>query len=459
MIVPKKAILAGILCILLIGLAGSASAKITAQEAEQLKTTLTPMGAEKAGNADGTIPAWEGGYTTVSPDFVNGGKRPDIFPEDRVLFKITAQNMAQYTDKLSEGTKALLKKYSDTFYINVYQTRRTSAAPQWVYDEVYKNATRSYIEGSDVKDAYGGPPFPIPKSGIEAIWNHQLRYRPASWHFYTDALLGTAAGKLVHLNTSVADQTMPVFIEGKTLEDYKREWDGEFWFLRLINTAPPVQAGTAIAARENLVGEKTISYLYLQGQRRVRRLPISCCDVPSNPTGGMATFDETSVFTGALAMALHDWKIVGKKEMYIPYNCNKFNETPLYEAILPRHLNPEAVRYELHRVWVVEANLKPGKRHQCPKQVYYLDEDTWLAVLGDRYDANGDLWKAQYNLPMLMPDVPCVAAMPWGLNDLQANVLVAVDNYNDQSEQFRIQDPPYPNRTFTPAALQGESLR
>jgi hypothetical protein len=457
--VPTKAILTGILCLVLIGVAGSASAKVSAQEAEQLKTTLTPMGAEKAGNTEGTIPAWEGGYTTVPEGFVNGGKRGDLFPEDKVQFKITAQNMDQYADKLTEGTKALLKKYAETFHLNVYQTRRTAAAPQWAYEEVYKNATRSYIEGSDVNDVYGGPPFPIPKSGIEAIWNHQLRFRPSSWHFDTDALLGTAAGKLVHLNTSEAQQTMPIFIEGKTLEDYKKEWKGEFWLLRLKNTAPPTAADTAIVARENLVGDKTISYLYLSGQRRVRRLPISCCDVPSAPTGGMATFDETSVFTGAAAMALHDWKIVGKKEMYIPYNCNKYMDIPLEEAVTARHLNPEAVRYELHRVWVVEANLKEGKRHQHPRQVYYLDEDTWTAVLSDRYDANGTLWRSGYQLPMVLPDVPCVNALPWGFYDLQASVLAAVDNYNDKEEQFRIQAPPYPNKEFTPTALQRESVR
>jgi hypothetical protein len=453
-----KIILSVALCFLLAGM-GTAYAKVTAQEAEQLKTTLTPMGAEKAGNADGSIPAWDGGYTKVPANFKNGGKRHDIFPEDKVLFKITAKNMDQYKDKLSEGTKALFKKYPDTFYINVYQTRRTAAYSQFIIDNTYANATRSYIDGSDVKDVYGGPPFPIPKSGIEAIWNHLLRPRPGSWHFINDAVLGTASGKKVQLNTSVADQTMPVFIQGKTLADYQKEWDGELWLLRLITIAPPVQAGGGIIARENLVGDKTISYLYLQGQRRVRRLPVSCCDVPSSPTGGMATFDETSVFTGASAVALHNWKIIGKKEIYIPYNCNKYNDTPLDKAILEHHLNPEAVRYELHRVWIVEGDLKEGKRHQCPKQVYYLDEDTWTAVLGDRYDANGQLWKAQYDLPMLMPDVPGVIGMPWGLNDLQANVLVAIDNYNDKDEQYKIVNPPYPTQDFTPAAMQGESVR
>jgi len=459
--VPMKAIIAGILCVLLLGFAGSASAKVTAQEAEALKTTLTPLGAERAGNADGTIPAWEGGYTTVPEGFVEGGRRPDLFPEDQVQLKITAQNMDQYADKLTEGMKALLKKYPDTFYINVYQTRRTAAAPQWMYDEVSKNATRSTIaaNGTDVENVYGGPPFPIPQSGIEAIWNHQLRVRPSAWHMNPSSLLGTAAGKLVQLNTIDAIQLMPIFIEGKTLEDYQKDWNGEFWMLRLITTAPPVNVGNGIVGRENLVGSETRSYLYLAGQRRVRRLPISCCDTPSTATGGMATFDETTVFTGAQAMALHDWKIIEKKEMYIPYNCNKYNEVPQRTAVLPRHWDPEYVRFELHRVWVVEANLKPGKRHQCPRQIYYLDEDTWAAVLSDRFDANDDLWRVGYSLPLVLPDVPCVYGPEWGIYDLQANVYISLDNYNDTDEQFKVIKPPYPNRDFTPAALQGELIR
>jgi hypothetical protein len=134
-------------------------------------------------------------------------------------------------------------------------------------------------------------------------------------------------------------------------------------------------------------------------------------------------------------------------------------DTPLKEAVTARHLSPEAVRYELHRVWVVEANLKQGKRHQHPRQVYYLDEDTWTAVLSDRYDANGGLYHCGYQLPIVLPDVPCVNALPWGFYDFQANVLAAVDNYNDKAEQFRIQDPPYPNKVFTPTALQRESVR
>ena len=457
--IPMKATLAGILCILLLGPVGSASAKVSAQEAEQLKSTLTPFGAEKAGNADGTIPAWDGGYTTPIPGFVNGGRRPDPFKVDKVLFSITAKNVDQYADKLSEAQKALLKKYPDTYRIDVYKTRRTAAAPQWVYDNTHTNATFAYLEGDDIKGAYGGIPFPIPKSGEEVMWNHLLRWRPSAWHFYTDALLGTSSGKLVVLNKVEAEQMMPYYIQGKTLEDYLKDWNGEFWMIRLITNAPPIRAGEGIVGRENLAGKRTRSWVYLTGQRRVRQLPVSCCDTPTPALAGVSFFDETECFSGSEALQRFDWKIVGKKEMYIPYNCNKNLEPrDVYKVVLPHHLNPDYVRWELHRVWVVEATLRKGQRHQCTRNLYYLDEDTWICVLSDRYDANGGLWRSGYELPMVMPDVPAVVSLPWGFYDLQSNTWAASNLYNAYDEQMKIM-PPYRDMVFTPAALQGEGVR
>ena len=58
-----------------------------------------------------------------------------------------------------------------------------------------------------------------------------------------------------------------------------------------------------------------------------------------------------------------DWKIVGKQEMLIPYNSNRLH-TPTKDSdvLLANHLNPDHVRWELHRVYVVEATLKAGQR-------------------------------------------------------------------------------------------------
>ena len=42
-------------------LAANVMAAVSPEEAAKLGTSLTPVGAEKAGNADGSIPAWTGG--------------------------------------------------------------------------------------------------------------------------------------------------------------------------------------------------------------------------------------------------------------------------------------------------------------------------------------------------------------------------------------------------------------
>ena len=457
--ITMNVILIGILCILLLGPVGSASAKVTAQEAEQLNTTLTPFGAEKAGNADGAIPTWEGGYTTPIPGFENGGRRPDPFKDDKPLFSINAKNMDKYADKLSEGQKALLKKYPATYRIDVYKTRRTVAAPQWVYDNTYTNATRAYTDGDDIKGAYGGIPFPIPKSGLEVMWNHLLRHRPSAWHFQNDAMLGTSSGKVVMLNKVEAAQMMPYYLKDQNLEGYEKDWNGEFWMIRLLTMGPPMRAGEGIVGRENLAGKKTKSWVYLTGQRRVRQLPVSCCDTPTPAVAGVAFFDETMCFNGSEALQRFDFKIIGKKEMYIPYNCNKILEPQnIDEVVLNRHLNPDYVRWELHRVWVVEATLREGKRHSCVLNQYYIDEDSWMAALSDRYDANGELWRSGYTLPMVLPDVPAVVALPWGFFDLKANTWAASNMYNAYGEQYKVM-PPYKDMVFTPSALQSEGVR
>ena len=453
-----KIIFSAILCLLFAG-AGIADAKVTAQEAEQLKTTLTPLGGEKAGNKDGTIPAWEGGYTTPLPGFVNGGRRPNPFKDDKILFTITAQNMNQYADKLSEADKALLKKYPDTYRINVYPTRRTAAAPQSVYDNTYKNATQSYLEGYDVKSAFAGIPFPVPKTGLEVMWNSMLYVRPSAWRFNNEAFLGTANGKIVLLNEAEAIQLMPYYREDLTLETYEKEWDGEYWMLRLVPHGPPQKVGENILGRQNLTGSKSRSWLYMSGQRRVRQLPRACCDTPLSTLSGVTFYDEIEVWGGSEGLKVFDWKIIGKKEMYIPYNCNKIMEPrDIYEVVHSRHLNPDYVRYELHRVWVVEATLATGKRHQCPRSLYYIDEDTWEAVGTDRYDASGELWRSLFSLPIVMPDVPAVVPLIWGFFDLKTGTWIASNLYNKYDEQFKIM-PPYKDMLFTPSALEALGVR
>lgn len=432
----------------------AAQAAVTAEESAKLKSELTPLGAERAGNADGSIPAWSGGYTSTLPGFKNGGRRTDPFAGEKPLYSITAANMAQYAARLTDGTQALLKKYPQTFRVDVYKTHRTAAAPQWVYDNTLRNATSAKLEGEVVKGAFGGIPFPIPKSAREIVANNELHWRGEAWQNDFRGYLGTASGQRVLSVEGLGDWQMPYYANGQSADKF----NGEYWLIRLVNSGPPVRAGEAITGRQNLDQDKTAVWVYLTGQRRVRKLPNACCDTPTPATAGVASFDEVDVLSGRTDR--FDWKIVGKQEMLIPYNANRMH-VPAKDSdlLLANHLNPDHVRWELHRVWVIEANLKPGQRHQAPRSRYYVDEDTWVAVLGDRWDANGQLWKTLWSHPVVMPDLPATTPQQqWGFNDLVSGAWYASGVVNEKPMHYRIV-PRRGDAFFTADAMAGEGVR
>jgi len=442
-----------LVCSLALAGASVALAAVTAEEASRLKGDLTPMGAERAGNKDGTIPAWTGGYTTPIPGFKNGGRRGDPFADEKPLYSVTAENMAQHLDKLTEGTQALLKKYPATFRLDVYKTHRTAAAPQWLYDNTFKNATSATLENGVLKNAYGGVPFPIPKTGEEVITNHRLFWRGEAWKATTRGYLVTATGQRVLSVEGNGDWQMPYFFNGQ-----EAKYDGSVLYTRIVNVGPPVRAGEAIGGPSYFDDSRTSTYVYLTGQRRVRKLPNSCCDTPAPATSGVASFDDVNVYGGSTAR--FDWKIVGKKEMLIPYNSNRLHTpTKDMDVLMANHLNPDHVRWELHRVWVVEATLKDGQRHQAPKSRYYIDEDSWVAVLSDRWDAKGQLWKTGWSHPIVMPDIPATVPMQqWGFNDLISGAWYASGVYNETGKHYEIVSPRSAS-FYAPGALAGQGVR
>jgi len=426
---------------------------VSAAEAAKLKGELTPFGAEKAGNAAGTIPAWTGGYTTPQPGFVNGGKRGDPFANEKPLYSVTAKNLAEHQDKLTDGLQALFKKYPDSYRIDVYPTHRTSAAPQWVYDNTLKNATRAKTENYKLTGAYGGIPFPIPKNGEEVMWNHLLRWRPVAWHMNFTGMQVTGAGKQIAAAMGSADFQMPYYDKDGSVDKF----DGTFWQIRMMNSGPAIRAGEGIVGREHLDPDKTQSWVYLPGQRRTRKLPNSCCDTPTPASAGISLFDQTDVFTGRLDR--FDWKIIGKKEMIIPYNDNRQLQASLKDLLMPHHLNPSVTRFELHRVWVIEATLRAGQRHVQPKRRYYLDEDTWTAVLADHWGADGQLWQMGFASTAVLPDIPATTSPGnFGFYDLITGAWYLGTLLNDQAEQFKVM-PLYPDNTFTPEAIAAAGVR
>jgi hypothetical protein len=432
-----------------------AMAAVPAEEAAQLKTKLTPLGGERAGNKDGTIPEWDGGYKGGA-SYKSGARRTDPYANEKPLYVVTAQNLAQHAAKLSEGQQAMFKKYPG-YRIEVYPTHRTAQAPQWVYDNTLANATRAKAvnNGFAVEGSYGGVPFPIPKSGQEAMWNHQLRWQGEAFKQRFNTWITTADGKKVMVSDSVVDIQLPYYYKDGALDSYKKEP----FMMRLVTNGPAQKAGEALLIRDPMdpvaIGRQ--SWQYLTGQRRVRKLPNAAYDTPSFVTSGVSNFDEIYVFSGA--MDRYDWRLVGKREMLIPYNANKiFAPAKDGDAMAERYLNPDHVRWELHRVWEVEATLAAGKRHVIPKRRFYLDEDTWLAVLGDGWDAKGQLWKTFWYLPIVAPDVPAVLSGPFGHYNLQSGDWIANNMMNEKAEQITV-GKRQPENYFTPDALAGEGVR
>jgi hypothetical protein len=430
-------------------------AAVSAADAEKLKSTLTPLGGERAGSEDGSIPAWDGGYTSVPTGYKAGDKRAALFADEKPILTITVENMAEYTDKISEGMQALMKKYPESFRINVYPTHRTAAAPDWVYENTFKNATsaKTTNNGLSVEGAYGGVPFPIPQNGFEVMWNHLLRWRGVSVEIPFRVYVGATDGSHTLAVEAKDDHQFPYYYE-----DGSGKESGEFLLLRQIQTAPPFKAGEQILLRDPLdLGQKDRkAWQYLSGQRRVRRAPTIAFDTPDFVASGQNYFDEVFMFLGSLER--YDWKLLEKKEMFVPYNNNSFLLSSIDEVLAPHHLNPEKMRWELHRVWVVEANLASGKRHVVPKRRFYVDEDSWSVLLADGYDAEGTLWRAQHAVPFVAPGIPAVVSTTFTVFNLQAGTWLVNNLYNEQPSPYKVVRR-RPVIYFSPDALAGAGVR
>lgn len=392
-----------LLCAALLAVLPHAPAAVAADEAAKLKTTLTPLGAEKAGNKEGTIPAWTGGYTQVPAGYKSGQPRPDFFADDKPLYSVTGKNVDQYAGKLSEATKAMLKKFPD-YRLDVYPTRRSASAPQWVYDNTAKNVTRAKTinGGYDIAGALGGTPFPIPKDAYEVVWNHRLAWAGESLSLPYGSWVVTAQGKRIMAQKADMSFGFPYYYKDASADAFP----GVFMYLKSTTAEPSSKAGEAILTAENFVNDKFGAWQYLVGQRRVRRSPTIAYDTPNFITSGIGFFDEVFGLSGGVER--HSFKLIGKKELLVPYNNNRATLAKPEQLLTPNFLNPDLVRWELHRVWVVEASLREGKRHMVPKRLYYFDEDTWRVLLSDGWDANGQLWRGTFSLTYLAPDIPAL---------------------------------------------------
>jgi hypothetical protein len=436
----------------------SALAKITPEQAARLNADLTPIGAERAGNADGTIPEWTGGILTAPAGFTPGDHHPDPFADDDVLFVIDKSNVEEHKDALSPGQLALFDLYPDTFRMPVYPTRRSASFPQYFYDATKQIATKAELveNGNGLANAAIGIPFPIPSNGLEAIWNHIVRYRGVAATRNGGQAAPTASGAFTFIGFD--EQIMFKYSHPDATPETLMAENILFRFKQSV-TSPARLAGTALLVHETMDQIQTPrqAWTYNTGQRRVRRAPNVAYDAPGTASDGLRTTDDFDMFNGSPDR--YNWELKGKKEMYIPYNSYKLhsNELSYSDILKPGHINPEHTRYERHRVWVVEATLKDGMRHVYGKRVFYIDEDSWQIHVADLYDNRGDLYRVAFAHGLNYYEVPTHWSTLEVYHDLNSRRYIALGLDNeDRMYDFSVT---LNDNDFTPAALRREGVR
>jgi hypothetical protein len=423
------------------GLGLPAGAAVSPEAAAALKSRLTPVGAERTGDPALGIPDWTGAL--------------EASPAERPLFSITATNVGDYADRLPEGQKALFARFAD-YRMDIYPTHRSAVLPPSVYDATLANATRAQAApdgiGRGIAGAAGGIPFPIPGNGAEAMWNHILAY----W--------GPARDDRLRTYVMSADGVLDISNQYREIVDFPYYYPGvdpgsvgPYYFKRReVSDGPPALAGRGYLDWRPLdAGHDEFQvWQYLPGQHRVRRSPALAYDAPTPDGAGIESFDEYYLFSGSLDRYI--FTLLGKRPLYVPYNNNRFHALPASAVARPGHIDPDALRWELHRVWVVDAVLAPGQHHLAPHRRFYLDEDTWFAVYAESWDEDGRLWKFGHATMYMMPELPAVVQGSTILYDLENGGYVLAFAFNGGA---LVATQPHAASVFEPETLATEGVR
>ena len=394
----KKLVIYSAISILTVA-ASTAIAKVSEEEAARLGQDLTPVGAEKAGNADGTIPAWTGSMMAPPEGLEWGGDGtplPDPYGDEKPLLTITAENVDQHADKMTAGMVALMKLRPDTFRMDIYPSHRDGGYNQLFVDRTKWNATRTDLanNGEAIVDWTGGVAFPIPKNAMEVMWNPRTGGLPSAVVYgeYTNIATFSNGSRTIEANT--IDTTYIFANPANPIPTTEKDLGSTLFRSLGIATQPASKKGEMNMIHDPLdyTSDARKAWTYIPGTRRVRQAPNLGFDTPNGP-GGLMTVDDNQGFNGAFEK--YDWELLGKKEIYVPYHNYKLDTPGLdYDTLLPAgHVNPDYMRWELQRVWVVQATLKAGERHLYGKRTFYIPEDTLSVAALDSYDNRGEIYR------------------------------------------------------------------
>ena len=412
----------------------SANAKVDEHQQQKLTNELTPFGAIKQGNGN-EIPEWTGEI--------------EKYTDESKLFVISKDNYLSYKDKLTAGQMALFEHYGETFKMPIYPTHRTSIAPDWVYKNTLTNATNVQLNSDETgfENSKAGIPFPIPQSALEVYFNHVSRWRGLQ-------IENQASDAVVFKKGNFTLYTRKSLVR---FDGYNENIQSKY-FVSLIAKilAPATKSGGGVLVLEPLdqVNESRAAWLWDKGRRRVIRAPNIAYDSPVASASSLRTVDDTDLVNGAPDH--FNWELLEKKEIYIPYNNETLNSKDLkYKEILNKgHINPEFTRYELHRVWVIEATLKDKWRHVYSKRRFYIDEDSWQVVAADQYNKQGKLWRVSLSYPKFYADLPGVFPVINVFHDLISQQYHVMGLQNEEKTDNKFNGEVAKDSLFTPSGFK-----
>ncbi|HLT12690.1 MAG TPA: DUF1329 domain-containing protein [Marinobacter sp.] len=438
------------------GVSGSVWAKVSPAEAERLNGELTPVGAERAGNAAGTIPDWQGGLSTPPENWREGTVEINPFPDDKPLFVVTQDNLELYRDSLTDGHVKLLTQYGPEFVMPVYESRRTAAFPEHVYDKFRENALSAELldNGNGVRNTIMTSPFPIPQNGLEAIWNHILRYRGEEVSFRSGSATPQRDGSFNPVINQY-DYFFSYSRVGADLEDI----DNKIFYLKTETLAPSTLAGTITLVHETLdqIRSPRLAWRYDAGSRRLRRSPNLAYETDLPNSSSLRSVDQKDMYNGAPNQ--YDWELKGKREILVPYNAYKLHDRNVRpdDVIRANHINQSLTRYELHRVWVVEAKRRTGIGHIYDRRVFYIDEDSWQILASEEYNEAGELWRVSEAHSISYYSVPVFWTTMEMTYDLKAQRYY-IDGLDDGYPAYDF-EPGYRGNEFTASAARRAARR
>lgn len=383
------------------------------------------MGSEAAANADGSVPAWT---PLLDPQFERGD---NPYAGDEPLYVITSSNLAEHSDSLSEGHRALFQTFPDSYRMPVYPSRRGAAYPQWFDRATARNLRTVKLTngGNGFCCTAQGFPFPAPGNGLEVMWNHIMRYNTRGFRGYLASAATTPAGGYV-IERSYIELAYVYNTPGLRVE----ELDNRNLYAMNKTVSPASKAGSAYLLHVPIdrIARSTGVWAYSPGENRARRIGEVGYDNPL--FDGLMTQDQIDMFNGPLDR--YTIKLLGKRELIVPYNAYVLYDPKVaYGDIITRgHINPDLTRYEKHRVWVIEAQVRGGTSHRYKSRVFYVDEDTWIVLAQDIYDERDQFWRFAESHSVHFPQVPVTINGVQVHYDLQSRRYAIINMTNEERE-------------------------